>query len=124
MALLTAITVPTYRFIVLRAHATEVRATLHTIAHAEQQHFRDRGAYVSCPPEGEIPTDPVPWTARPCWDALHIEVNDAVRYRYGVELVDGSFVVIAEGDLDGDGRSSSYRLDGRTLHLDVEGGLR
>ena len=42
-----------------------------------------------------------------------------MRYRYGVELTPGSFRVVAEGDLDGNGTPSRYVLDGRTQRLEV-----
>lgn len=124
IGLLTAVTVPTYRYILLRAHAAEAHATLHTIAHAELRHFRDQGSYVACPPGSTpVPARPVPWPTQPCWEQLRIEITDQVRFRYGVELTDDSFVVTAEADLDHDGTPSMYRLHGRNLHLEIEGEL-
>jgi len=123
IGLLTAVTVPSYGYIVRRAYAAEAHATIHAIAHAEFRRFRDTGSYLACEASGPIPAAPVSWPAQPCWDALRIEVTDTVRYRYGVALQDGSFVVTAEGDLDHDGTPGRFTLDGRDLHVTLEGEL-
>ena len=120
IGLLSAITVPSYDFIVRRAYAAEAHATIQALAQAEVQHFRDTGSYLACEASGPIPVGPVTWPAQDCWEALHVEVTDTVRYRYGVTVADGSFVVTAEGDLDRDGTLARFSLDGRNLHVDIE----
>lgn len=120
IGLLTAVTVPSYDTLLRRSRAAEAPAMIHAIAHAELQHLRDRGSYVACPPAGGIADLPGPFPDAPCWRALGVRVSDEVRYRYGVEVTGGTFVVTAEGDQDGDGVLARFTLDGRTLHLEVE----
>ncbi len=120
IGLLAAITVPAYDVLLRRAHVAEARAMVHGIAHAELRHLRDRGAYVACGPAAEIPSEPVVFPEdEACWRELGIRSEGLVRYRYAVSLDDDSFLVTAEGDLDGDGRASRFSLDGRDLSLHI-----
>ena len=120
IALLAAITVPAYDVLLRRAHVAEARAVVHGIAHAELRHLRDRGHYLPCGPAGDVPTEPVAFPAdAPCWKALGIRTEGLVRYRYAVSVADGSFLVSAEGDLDGDGIVSRFSLSGHDLELVV-----
>lgn len=124
IAVLAAISTPTYGALLRRAEASEARAMVHHIAHAELQHHRDRGTYLACAPLGDVPRSPAVFPAEePCWKALSIRSEGPVRYRYGVTLDGGSFEVTAEGDLDGDGVASRYVLSGRDLELRVTDGL-
>ncbi len=120
ITLLAAITVPVYDVLLRRARADEAHAFLHDLAHAQLRALRDHGEYVACPPEGEVP-DPVAAfdSDRACWKQLGVIVEGPVRFRYGVTVADGSFSVTAEGDLDGDGETSLYTLDGRTFAMDI-----
>lgn len=121
MGALVAITVPSYRVLLRRAEAAEARAVLQAIAHAEHQHYRDRGAYLACAPTGEVPLEPAPFPAdEPCWKALGIRLEGTTAYRYGVSLQDGSFTATAEGDLDGDGTASRFAMRGSDLVLQIE----
>ncbi len=120
LATIVTVTVPTYDHLLRRTHAAEADATVHAIAQAELRHFRDRGGFLACPAAGDIPTSPVPFPAdTSCWRALGIAPEGLVRYRYGVELTDDSYVVTAEGDLDGDGVPSRFVLTGHDLALTV-----
>lgn len=124
IGLLAGATIPAYQHVVLRARTDEARAMLHSIAHAELRHHRDHGAYLACPAQGEVPKRPVPFpNALECWRALGVQVDGLLRYRYAVELVDGSFAVLAEGDLDGDGATSRFALSGKDLQLTVKDSL-
>ena len=120
IALLTAVTVPAYDAILRRARVTEAHAMVHAIAHAELRHLRDRGSYLACPATGELSDLPAPFPDEPCWRALGIRAEGEVRFRWGVELVDDSFVVTGQGDQDGDGELTTFRLDGRTFALQIE----
>lgn len=120
IAMLAAITAPVYDVLLRRSYAAESRAVLHAIAHAELQHFRDRGSYVACGPFGEVPDGTAAFpAAEACWKALGIRTDGAVRYRYGVTLTEGGFEVTAEGDLDGDGETSRLTLSSQDLHLEI-----
>lgn len=118
MGIVVAITVPAMDVLVRRARTEEARVMLASIAHAELRHFRDTGAYLACSSPGEVPRHPVRFSSDvPCWKALAIQLEGDVRYRYRVELADGSFVAIAEGDLNGNGVSSEFRWEGRTQRV-------
>lgn len=120
IAVITAAAVPVYDVLVRRARADEARTVLHAIAHAELRHFRDRGGFLACAPGGEVPDGPGSFPSdEPCWRELGIQLSGDVRYRYGVTLQDGSFLVTAEGDLDRDGQTSLFTLRGQDLSVDV-----
>ena len=123
LSLLVAITVPTYDVLLRRTHQAEARSMLSAIAHAQLQHQRDSGAYLACPATGPIPSPTAEFPTDPCWKKLGITIGGAVRYRYGVDLTDSSFVVTAEGDLDRDGQLSTLTLQGETLQIDIVDGL-
>jgi prepilin-type N-terminal cleavage/methylation domain-containing protein len=121
IGIMAATSVPIYDTLVRRAHTDEARTMVQAIAHAELRHFRDRGTYIACPSEGEVPKTPVRFSSdRACWRALGILIGGTVRYRYGVELDGTSFVVTAEGDLDRDGTPSRFRLHGKDFALTIE----
>jgi prepilin-type N-terminal cleavage/methylation domain-containing protein len=123
LGILTAITVPTYDILLRRSRQAEARSMLSAIAHAELQHHRDTGSYLSCPASGEIPAPEARFPTADCWRTLGIQVSGTVRYRYGVTRDGTSFVVTAEGDLDRDGQPSRLTLRGDTLQIDVVDGL-
>lgn len=117
ISVVAAAAVPGYQAILQRSRAGEARELLHVIAHAELAHLRDRGAFLACPPE---PAQ-VPAAAKVAfdggkdgWKSLGFKPDGAVRYQYEVVLVDGGYMAIARGDLDGDGQPSEFVLDGRT----------
>ncbi|MDP2269511.1 MAG: prepilin-type N-terminal cleavage/methylation domain-containing protein [Archangium sp.] len=121
MGILVAISVPSYDVFSRQARADEARSMLPAIAHAELRHFRDRGGYLACAAEGSVPRTPVNFpNESACWKALGIRLTGQVRFRYSVEVVDGHFFAIAEGDLDGDGVSSVFRWDGSLAAATVE----
>ncbi len=120
IGLLAAVTVPAYDVIVLRARAAEAETMLHGIAHAELRHLRDRGSFVDCPAVGDVPTAPTVFPDAACWRQLGVASDGPVRYRYGVSVDGDAFTVTAEGDLDRDGKLSSYVLKSADLTIQVE----
>lgn len=120
MGIVIALTVPAYDVFLKRARVDEARTLLAAIAHAELRHFRDRGTYLACAAAGPVPQGPVQFPTEPCWKALGVEVGGEVRFRYSVELAEGTFVAVAEGDLDADGEASSFRWNGRLSSLAIE----
>jgi prepilin-type N-terminal cleavage/methylation domain-containing protein len=122
LGILIALAVPTYNGLVHRARATEARTLMDTIAHAELAYFRDNGKYLPCfspMPERGAST----FADQLCWKALGIQVDGFVRYGYEVTVAGTSFTVVAQGDLNGDGKRSKLALDGATFKLEVEGEL-
>ncbi len=126
IGILTALSVPGYRSLVLRPRAAEARMGVEGIADAELRYFRDHGRFVACP---SMPAaTPRGNTARfdgraPGWKELAFSMEGSVRYRYEVVLDGDSFKVLARGDLDGDGVESLYTLRGKDLALSIEGEL-
>lgn len=123
MALITSITVPALEVLVRRARADEARTMLSAIADRELQHFRDTGKFLACPAQGEVPRGKsAAFPSADCWKELGITVEGEVRYRFAVDVKENAseFTVIAEGDLDGDGVTSDYRLDGRTQAVTIK----
>jgi type IV pilus assembly protein PilA len=120
MGIVVALTVPAYDVFLKRARVDEARSMLAAIAHAELRHFRDRGGYLACAAAGPVPQGPVTFPTATCWKELGLEVNGEVRFRYSVELAEGTFVAVAEGDLDADGEASSFRWNGRLSSLAIE----
>jgi type IV pilus assembly protein PilE len=126
IGLLASLTAPSFGRMVLRGRTLEARVMLDAIDAAERAYFRDHGRYVACAPS----TDAVPRGvrapfdhSRAGWRELGVRSEGATRYRYEVRLQEGGFVALAEGDLDGDGKSSLFTLDGRTHKLAVENEL-
>ncbi len=120
MALLVAVTVPTYQAFVYRARADEARTFVQAVAHAELRYRRDHGQFLACPAEGPVPRAAAPFPTSACWRALGLPVEGTAWFRYGVAVDGEGYTVTAEADLDGDGETSRYQLDGQTLALTVE----
>ncbi|MFZ5439869.1 MAG: type IV pilin protein [Myxococcota bacterium] len=118
IAIVSAITIPTYDVLVRRAKADEARSMLAAIHHAELTHWRDHGAWLGCPASGPVPRGAsASLPADECWGQLLGESTEGLRYRYSVQVEGDECTIIAEGDLDADGRTSEFRLDARTQRL-------
>jgi prepilin-type N-terminal cleavage/methylation domain-containing protein len=125
IGLLSAAAVPSLSRMVARGRASEARALVETIAHAELRYFRDHGGYLAAPATPPAPPTATTTTfsASAPWQALGVVVNGPVAYSYDVVVADGSFVVTARGDLVGDGVRGRYVIEGKTLQLTVDGPL-
>lgn len=125
MAIITSLTVPALEVLVRRARADEARITLAAISDRELQHFRDTGKFLACPATGDVPRGTAtPFVGTECWKELGLTIEGDVRFRYAVEVSEPTgFTVVAEGDLDADGVTSSYRLDGRSQALTIKEAL-
>ena len=126
IGLLISICGPNYSRVLLRGRTMEARAMLDAIAAAERAHFRDHGSYLACAPSSAaVPkgTRGAFDLAAPGWRDLGVRAEGPVYYKYQVKLDGAGFVAQAEGDLDGDGVTSRFTLDGRTLKLKVENEL-
>lgn len=109
-----SVTVPAGELLLRRARADEANTMLAAVAHQELKHWRDTGRFLACPASGDVPRKPTAFPTSECWTTLGIAVQGPVRFRYSVEVKDGAFTVVAEGDLDADGVTSEYRWDGRS----------
>ena len=123
IGILVSLAVPGYRAILLRARASEARTALQGIADAELRYFRDLHRFLACAPSpAAVPqgTSIRFDAAAPGWSDLGVSMQGAVRYRYQVSLDGPTFLAIAQGDLDGDGKSSTFTLRGDTLEFTIE----
>jgi prepilin-type N-terminal cleavage/methylation domain-containing protein len=124
LGLLASFAIPGYRAIILRAHAAEAQVWLQSIADAELRYYRDHGKFLAC--GAEPAGDPPKGTRRPFeavapgWKDLGFRAEGLVRYRYQVLTEGTTFKALAQGDLDGDGRASTYTLRGDTFALTAE----
>ena len=126
IAVLVALAVPSMEVFVRRAQAAEPRALLPAIAAAEQAYRRDHGKYRATAPSCvDVPRGQVgAFDAHADgWDTLGIRPEGPIRYRYQVTVDGDSYRVVAEGDLNGDGRTSTFTLEGATLVLSTQGEL-
>ena len=121
MGILVTLAVPGYQAIVYRSRAAEARFMLPVIANAELAYFRDHGKYLAAEPstpDGLVPRVPLAFDAtRPGWKELGLRADGVLRYRYRVTLTGDSFTVVANGDLNGDGKESTFELPGNTLAI-------
>jgi prepilin-type N-terminal cleavage/methylation domain-containing protein len=124
LGVLVSLTVPGYRAITLRSRAAEAPLGLEALADAELRYFRDHGGFVACPPmpPGAPPrgTSATLDAKAPGFKELGFHMDGPIRYQYEVVLEKSTFKAIARGDLDGNGRLSTFTLRGDTLALDVQ----
>jgi type II secretory pathway pseudopilin PulG len=123
LGLLVSLAVPGYRTIMLRSRAAEAQVGVEALADAELRYFRDHGKFIACPP---MPAQPPSGTSArldpsaPGFKELGFHFDGQVRFQYEVVLTKGSFDAIARGDLDADGKASTYTLHGDGLKLEVQ----
>lgn len=122
---LAAATIPGYHLVWLRTQTSEARSMLVALSHAESAWRRDHGAYLECLPASaeEVPKVARPQPERACWKALGLSSAERSRYRYQVKLTPTGFEALAEGDLDGDGATSTFRLLSNDLIVTSENEL-
>lgn len=121
MGILVSLAVPGYQAIVFRSRAAEPRIMLPVIANAELAYFRDHGKYLAADfstPDGGVPRIPVAFdVTRPGWKELGLRADGVLRYRYHVVSSGTSFTAIANGDLDADGKESTFEMPGSSLSI-------
>lgn len=123
LGILVSTTVPAFQLSVRRAQAAEAPLMLEQIVNSELAYRRDHGKFRACAASGAaVPagTTAVFDEGADGWRELGIASEGPVRFVYRVELDEDSFRAIAEGDLDGDGATSRFTLDGRTLTLSTQ----
>ena len=120
IGILVSVAVPTFSVSLARSRTVEARSLLEAMAHAELTYFRDHGAYLPCPPSPTtVPLGATAWSGGPAWDALGVRVAGAVRYQYEIKVDGSTFHIEARADLDGDGKTSLFLLDGETLGVNT-----
>jgi prepilin-type N-terminal cleavage/methylation domain-containing protein len=123
IAAMASLAGPGYELIVRRARSEEARANLLGVAHAELAYFRDHGRFIACEPSSaEVPRGRTGLfdVSRPGWKDLGFRPEGAVRYRYQVRLEGQSFVASAQGDLDGNGKASTFSIRGDDLRVQAQ----
>lgn len=125
IAFLVAATIPGYHLIWLRTQTSEARSMLVALAHAEATWRRDHGQYLECLAGSaeDVPKVARPFAERACWKSLGVSSAERSRYRYQVKLTPTGFEAIAEGDLDADGVTSTFRLTSNDLVVTSENEL-
>jgi hypothetical protein len=106
------------------ATRSEAEVNLDAIKHGAKAYFLGnaqfpKGSVPLSPPRpccelagAKCPPEPAVWE-QPVWDELTFSVDDAHYYRYSYQSDGATFVAIAEADLDCDGVTSAYVLEGR-----------
>ena len=136
-----AIAVYSVRRYLATSKSAEAKTTVAAIARAAKARYEnDR---VLCASAQPVPADKPPaatkyapsntdygGTERKGWKCLRFELTQPHRFRYNYEATRKSFVVVAEGDLDGDGVTSRISLGARveqgklvldeTMHIEKE----
>ena len=126
IGILATLAVPGYDLFVRRARLAEAYGTLEGIVHAENTYHRDHGSFVACAPSSAVvPKGDLarfdPGAAG--WRELGFTVDGAVRYRYEVVLEGQTFLARAQGDLDGNGKTSSIVMRGDDFSVHAENEL-
>lgn len=62
------------------------------------------------------------WTGGAEWDALDFRMDSAFKYSYAYEGDATGFTVTAQGDLDCDGTPSTFKMTGKLVDGNVQGG--
>jgi type II secretory pathway pseudopilin PulG len=122
-----AIAIPAFMDYMKTSKSSEAQLELQKIGKAATVHYTINGAYpigqASLTPAADCcaqnfggrrkcAPDPSQF-ATPVWQALEFEVDEPHYYRYAYESTDGrSFTATAVGDLDCDGTTVTYTLEG------------
>jgi type IV pilus assembly protein PilA len=113
LGVLAAIAIPNFIKYQMRSKAMEARMNVRAIATAEMAHFGEKGEYV---PAGPVPakvpgSQRVPFVADQGFQQL-AWTTEGVRYQYEVRVLEPRrAVVIARGDLDGNGVFSEFKVE-------------
>jgi prepilin-type N-terminal cleavage/methylation domain-containing protein len=123
IGVLAAITVPRYDVYVHRARTTEATINVPTIAYLEQVRILEVGDTIACEAvPGEIPTAPTAFNASAAWGDLGFRAMGMVWFQYEVSKPGPrQFQVRARADLDKDGESVEYVMDGARMELERRG---
>ncbi len=114
IGILAAIAIPAFVNYTRRAKTAEARANIGSIRSSLEATCTNAGGVL---PAALTPTLAAPGPQRqlatldPAWDAYGLVGGDPMYYAYSIERPDGSSaLVVAEGDLDGDGVRSRFEV--------------
>ena len=114
---LSAIAIPAFIGYVRRAKVTEARGEVRAIARLEESYCTEHGNWLV--PAGPVPAVPAAtkqlgaFSDDPAFTQLGYDQGDPVYYSYSVEhdpAVTGGILIVARGDLDGDGTLSTFSV--------------
>jgi hypothetical protein len=110
--ILAAIAIPAFIQYIRRSKTSEAEENLMVLQKLEEAYHARKGKYLACGPlPASAPVgDPVKWPADACFLQLGFE-PEMVYFSYQVALVgEGSYVIRASADLDGDGQPMIWVL--------------
>ncbi len=113
LGILAAIAIPNFIKYQTRSKAMEAKVNVRAIAVAQLAHYADKGEYVAAGPvPAQVPgKQRVPFVADAGFQKLDWR-TEGVRYQYEVQVPEPNrAVVIARGDLDGDGVFSEFKVE-------------
>lgn len=120
ISILVTIAVPNYQRFQLRAKVSEAKHNLGAIRECLETYEMENNSYIVCPlhPATVPSSSRVLWedTAVPqAWIDIGFKPVGLIRYSYEVQAgtsgITSSYVIIARGDLDGDGTESMIQID-------------
>jgi hypothetical protein len=91
---------------------TEAQVMLMALRQAQLTHKAKKGEFLTCGPVPlEMPGGWVPWPEESCFDLIGYRPPGPVRFQIAASTEEGSLVMMARGDSDGDGVPEVWLLD-------------
>jgi len=115
--ILSAIAIPAFTGYIRRAKTVEATSNLRSLARLEQRYCEEHGNWLV--PAGPVPVTPTAlkqlgdFASDPAFTELGFAPADPIYYSYSIVRDDsatGGIEIIARGDLDGDGVTSTFAV--------------
>lgn len=116
IGILAAIAIPDFLKFTARSKQSEAKNMLPLIISYQHNHKLRHGKYVECPANPTKPGDDFDPDMEG-WKELGFEPVGPTMYSYQVTLSNGSFSVIATGNIDHDPYLDVWSADGKSLQL-------
>jgi type IV pilus assembly protein PilA len=121
--ILAAIAIPAFLKYIKRSKTVEATMNVRKLYDATVGYYEEKHAFPAATewtpargccgqPNDKCAPDPEAFSG-PTWRALGFSIEDPHHYQYRFRRTEGGFVVEARGDLDCDGKFSSFRREGR-----------
>ena len=123
IGILASQAIPNFIRYQLKAKTVEAVVLIESIAYLERVRIVELDEAIACPAHpAEVPgTTKAPWIGSPEWLDLGFEPAGQVYFQYEVTKPAPddalAFEVRATADLDGNGTTMTYQLDGRTMRV-------